>query len=83
LMRAQWSRQEFLAIECGQLVFSVAESQRIQRATIARRQASSAANAEVFSSDSRTPRNLEKDLNPPGVNSLFGLLQSGVSERKA
>jgi hypothetical protein len=57
LMRARWSGKDFLAMERDELVFSVAETERIQRAVIARRQASSAINAEVLSSDSRTPRN--------------------------
>jgi hypothetical protein len=57
LMRARWSREELLAIECGQLVFSVVECERIQRAVIARRQAASASIAEVSSLESRTPRN--------------------------
>jgi hypothetical protein len=57
LMRARWSDKEFLAMERGELIFSVAESQRIQKAVIARRQTSSAAIAEVSSLDSRTPRN--------------------------
>jgi hypothetical protein len=38
-MRARWSRQELLAIECGQLVFSVAERERIRNSLVARSQA--------------------------------------------
>ncbi len=51
LMRARWSGKDFLAMERGELAFSVPESVRVQRAVIARRQASSAANAQVFSLD--------------------------------
>ncbi len=52
LMRARWSGKEFLAMERGELVFSVAESERIQRAVIARRQATNAAElaAEIHAS---------------------------------
>jgi hypothetical protein len=57
LMRAHWSLKELLAAECGRLVFSHAEGERIRRAVIARRQAA-AAITEAYLSDARTsPRN--------------------------
>jgi hypothetical protein len=49
LMRARWSREELLAIECGQLVFSVAESQRIRTAVMVRHQVASTAVAQLSS----------------------------------
>jgi len=47
LMHGYWPRPELLAIEFGQLVFSDTESRRIQRGVAARREAVSAAMAEL------------------------------------
>jgi hypothetical protein len=47
LMHSYWTRQELLAIECGVLQFSDAESKRVQSGARARQQVASAAVAEV------------------------------------